>query len=248
MDRRHFYSAALLLLLPLALWADPPKLKIDAEIKPSGEYVRMTPDTDAVAVTYIGLSGLDPFPSEELKDARRFLLHVRGLPAGRYKFAAVGAAKTGEQTRADFAVVVGDVPPGPGPGPEPPGPNPPQPPGPAPIPGDGFKALILYESADLSSLPKEQQAVLYSKQVRDYLNAKCAAGPDGKTKEWRVWDYDSDPAAESAPWQAAMKRKPAKDKLPWLILSNPKKPGGGFEGPLPKTAAEMLDLLKKWGE
>lgn len=103
-------SLAILLFVATSLAADPPKLTVPAEVTPAGEYARFTPQTDCVSVTYIGLSGVDAFPSEELRDSRRFLLPTRGLAAGRYRFAAVGASKDGEQVRADFVVVVGSVP------------------------------------------------------------------------------------------------------------------------------------------
>lgn len=109
----------------------PPALDIPAEVRASGEYVRFSPKTDALGVTYIGLSGFDSFPSEELKDAKRFLFHTRGIPDGRYKFAAIASGATGEQTRLDFTVIVGNgiVPP-----PVPPAPPIPVPPAPNPIP------------------------------------------------------------------------------------------------------------------
>lgn len=122
--------------------------------------------------------------------------------------------------------------------PEPPVP----PPSPVPIPADGFRSLIVYESSELSKLPAGQIAALYSQQVRDYLTAHCVIGPDNKTKEWRTWDKDTDTTNESKLWQEAMKR-PRKE-LPWIILSDGKK---GFEGPLPKTEAELLTLIKTIG-
>jgi hypothetical protein len=102
-----------------------PRLKVDAEVKPAGQYATFVPDTDCKAVTYVGLSGVEPIPSAVLLDARLFLLDTRGLQPGRYQFAAVGAAGD-RQVRADFAVVVGVPPPPqpPGPGAQPPGPGP----------------------------------------------------------------------------------------------------------------------------
>lgn len=87
--------------------AAPPKLVIPAEVKPVGGYVRFTPDTDAVSVIYVSLDGLDPFPSEELKDPRRFLLPTAGVKDAKYRFVAIAASATGEQTRADFVVPIG---------------------------------------------------------------------------------------------------------------------------------------------
>src|SRR5262245_34419350 len=86
--------------------AEQPKLKIEVP-PPSGQYVSFTPDTDAKSVVYVGLDGVDPFPTSELKDPRRFLLSTRGLAEGKYRFAAIAASATGEQTRVDFVVVLG---------------------------------------------------------------------------------------------------------------------------------------------
>lgn len=124
-------------------------------------------------------------------------------------------------------------PPGPGPGPTP---------SPAPIPVDGFRVLIVYESSELSKMPAAQQSILYSKPVRDYLNAKCVMGPDGKTKEWRIYDKDVATDAESKTWQDAMKRP--RQSIPWLIVSDGKT---GYEGPLPGSVDEAMAILKKWG-
>lgn len=110
---RFRFSLVGVLLCSVA-FAAPPKLTIPAELKPtSGDYLTHKPDTDAVSVTYVGLSDLDPFPSAFLKDSRDFVLPTRGLKDGKYKFAAVAASATGEQTRADFVVVIGDGKPGP---------------------------------------------------------------------------------------------------------------------------------------
>jgi hypothetical protein len=117
---RIAWVTALMMAAPAV--AAPPTLKVPEEILAKEQYVRFTPETNAKSVVYVGLSGIDPFPSEELKDSRRFLLNTRGLPEGRYAFAAVAASETGEQVRANFVVVVGTppkpdpvVPPTPGP-------------------------------------------------------------------------------------------------------------------------------------
>ena len=143
--------------------------------------------------------------------------------------------------------------PGPGPGPKPPGPNPPGPtppgptppgpnPSPAPIPEDGFRVLIVYESAELPKYPAGQTNALYARIVRDYLRAKCVVGADGKTREYRIWDKDVDASAESALWQAALKRP--RTSTPWIVISTGKT---GYEGPLPDSAEKTLELLKKYG-
>lgn len=91
------------------------KLRIDAEVKATEQFVIIVPDTDAVSVVYVGLDGLDPFPTALLKDSRQFVLYTRGIAEGRYRFAAVGASATGAQARVNFTVVIGKPPPGPKP-------------------------------------------------------------------------------------------------------------------------------------
>lgn len=229
-----------LLLLADPAWADPPKLSIPAEVKAAGEYVTFTPNTDAVSVTYVAQSAVEPFPSAFLKDPRAFVLPTRGLAAGRYRFVAVAASNAGEQSAQAFAVLVGDAPPGPPDPPKPPDPPAP-PPGPAPIPAPGFRVLFVLETADLARLPAGQRTIFTAAAVRDYLNARCARDANG-WPGWRVWDQHVNASAEAAHWQAALAR-PRKG-LPWLVVSDGKT---GWEGPLPATVEETLALLKGFG-
>ncbi len=138
-------------------------------------------------------------------------------------------------------IQVGEVPPGPGPGPDP-GPGP----GPDPFGtrggAGGLKVLILLETADLSKLPKDQVLALTAADIRGYLNAKCVPDADGKTKAWRIWDKDVDPANESAMWQKVTKRP--HPTLPWIVVSNGKT---WYEGALPASKDAVLTLLQKYG-
>ncbi len=111
---------------------------------------------------------------------------------------------------------------------------------PAPIPSAGFRVLIVTETADLAKLPHEQVSVLTAKSIKDYLDLRCAE-VNGQ-KEWRMWDKDVSTANVSKVWQDAFARP--REALPWIVISNGVK---GFEGPLPKTVADTLDLLKKFG-
>lgn len=244
------YLSLALLLIPGAALAAPPKLVIPAEVRPAGQYVALVPETDAVSVLYVGLDSIDPFPSAFLKDPRSFLLDCYGKPAGRYRFAAVGASKTGEQVRTDFAVLIGPqpVPPVP-PGPNPPGPNPPGP-DPPPIPGEGFRVLILLESADRSKLTPAQLNAIDGGATIDYLNKHCVK--EGGTRnwpEWRVWDVNIDASKASSLWQSAltqgltgiMKHSGQLPVYPWVVVSNGK---AGYNGPMP---ADFLKLLKTYG-
>lgn len=142
-------------------------------------------------------------------------------------------------------IVIGDGKPVP-PNPPDPGPNPPDPPTPSvqPIAGDGFRALIIEDEKLRSKLPKEQLSILESKVVRDYLKEKCAKDDSDDGKAYRIWDKDVDVSGEHKSWQDAFKR-PVKS-YPWLILSDGTKKTG-YEGPLPKTIEETLNLMKKYG-
>jgi len=250
---RRLNAALLCVLLAAApAWADdakaaPPTLTIPPLVTPHGQYAQFLPEGNCVSVVYVGLDGVEPIPPVVLKDPRFFLLDTKGLAEGKYRFSGVGAGSDGAQVRTDFAVVVGSPPPGPtpgpGPGPTPPGPTPPGPtPGPAPIPGDGLRVLMVYESADLTSMPKDQLNAMRSAETVDYLNKTCPKGSDGKTPEWRCWDKDLSTANEDQVWQDAMKRPRA--STPWIVVSNGK---AGFEGKMPANQAEMTALLKKYG-
>lgn len=234
-------ALAALLIVAAATRAAPPALEIPPEVRAVGDYVIVQPKTDAKSVVYVARSGVEPFPSAMLADRRAFVLPVRGLPVGRYLFTAVGSLND-EQAVAAFAVVVGDAPP-PGPAPTPPGPAPPGP-TPPPQPVAGMRVLILYESADLSKYPAGQVASLYARVVRDYLDGKCPVGPDGKTKEWRIWDKDVDARGESQFWQDAIKVKPP--ALPAVVVFGPDGKSV-LSTPLPGTVDETLALLRKIG-
>jgi hypothetical protein len=136
------------------------------------------------------------------------------------------------------------------PGPNPPGPTPPGP-GPVPIPAQGLRVLFVFESKDLSNLPASQVAAVNAREVREYLNAKCARVDNWP--EWRSYDQHTPMQGESPIWQAAMKRvidgegpdrKGRATSLPWILISDGTR---GEEGPMPKTKDELMTLLKKYG-
>lgn len=225
------------------------RVVLPAEVRGGvNEFIVVTATTDCDKLEWFGCEpSLQVFPPQLLKDTKSAI--VCG-PRGRYRLFAYGAKGNTPTKRGECLVVIGDAPPGPNPpGPQPPGPTPPTPPTPpqppAPIPADGFRVLMIVETAEMGKLPAAQQAALYSATVRKYLNDHCVMGPDGKTPERRMWDYDTDVSGESKVWQDAMARKPEKSKLPWIIVSNGKT---GYEGPLPANADAFLELLKKYAE
>jgi hypothetical protein len=155
-------------------------------------------------------------------------------------------AETKAIERSMWPIVIGKPTP-PGPEPVPPDPIPPDP---QPIPPQpaGFRVLILEETAERSKLPKAQLSALLSTKAREYMNAKCPKGPDGKTPEWRMFDDDQvDTSFLSDNWKKAVElaRKDSTiGKLPWIVVSDG---GKGESRPFPQTEAELLDLLKRFG-
>lgn len=107
--RRRFSGAILAVCLAVPAWAAPPSVDIPAETVATTDFTVVVPKTDAKGVSYIGLSGVDPFPSALLKDSKTFVLPTRGLPAGRYVFAGV-ASLNDEHTVFRFAITVGKPP------------------------------------------------------------------------------------------------------------------------------------------
>lgn len=134
------------------------------------------------------------------------------------------------------------------PGPTPPQPPDPQPLGPTPDPAapfaglSGLRVLVVFDRGWLNSASVTQQGAIYSKDVRDYLDAKCPPGPDGKTREWRMYPGDVDVSNESKVWQDAMKYPRAGAN--WLYVGNGK---AGYSGPIPADKDAMLKLLQQYG-
>lgn len=135
-------------------------------------------------------------------------------------------------------------------GADPPGPVPPGPPPPGPDVVVGkLWVVIVKDGAKLSELPSSQMQALLSTRIRDYCDSHCLMGADGKTPEFKVYDFDTDvsrqsPAIQKAFATAVEDRKKAGASGPWLSVSNGKT---GFSGPLPLTEAGVLEKLQVYG-
>ena len=215
---RNVATILLFFAASLSALAAPPTLDVPPEVRPAGGYVRFTPKTDGVSVTYVGLSGVESFPSEELKDGKRFLLPTQNLKDGRYKFAAVAAGKGGEQTRADFVVIVG-APPEVAPDPKP------KPKDPATPPTTGLYFLIV--GGDGPALP----AVTRCLQLPEWATLVGAG---------HVFNYKT--ATEAAKLGI---RLPAGTPLPLVVVLQNRADGKSTQlgtAPLPATGADVLAL------
>lgn len=195
--RRQFpYAALAALIFGCVVLAAPPALVIPAEVKPLGDYAQWTPDaaTTAKAITFVPLSGVDPFPANLLRDPRAFVLPTRGLPAGRYKFRAVGSLND-EHAQAEFVVVIGDAPA------PPPGPTP------GPAAPDGRFLLVKASregAAKVTSANKAAEQAALAAANRSVSSALAAGGipfdPAKILAEWRKANNAAAPAAVWEPW------------------------------------------------
>ena len=140
--------------------------------------------TATIEVTTSGKSVVVANPFDDVTDVFRlysddpakYVFRFEGDAAGSYKLLFI--TSVGDKPVLAPCVVTIPGPPTP--------PAPPTPPPPAPIAGDGLRMLIVYDSAHVNKLTTGQQAVIYGKSTRDYLNAKTPLGADGKTHEWHI--------------------------------------------------------------
>ena len=202
--------------------------KVEVQV---GRLGRIKIETNGKTIRWIVPPELDSFREFD-PDPSVIRLIVVGYADGQYRLVAYTAIGDVPSDPAICVVVVGK---GPGPVPPvPPGPDPPIP----PIPIAGLRVLVVYESAT----PGDTAKIVGSATVRDYLNAKCAKGPDGKSPEYRILDKDVSLANASQWVKDAMARQ--RQSMPWIVVSNGT---AGFEGPLPTSIDATMTLLKKFG-
>lgn len=244
MRTRIITLCACILLSGSGSYAAPPTLKIDSEIEAKGDYVTFRPETSATTVAYIGQSGVDPFPGNALKDATEFILPVRGLKEGVYKFTAIAISQN-EYTRKDFVIRVSrtddkpDVIPTPKPKPiDPPTPDPKPDPklDDAPVETNGLHVTFVYESG--KGLTSNQFNVLYGNVVAAYLNTNCDRVRSNP--QWRIIDQNTVPLSD--PWKSLMTRK--RTTIPWVVVVSGKKVV--YEGELVDTPAEFVKRLDQY--
>lgn len=236
--RKYHLTLVYVLLSGIQANAQSPKLEIESLIEAKGDYVTFTPITDATVVTYIGKSGIDPFPSELLKDSKSFILPVRGLKEAIYEFTAI-AIKDNAFTRKDFAVKVGQAPQPPPP--QPPGPGPtPKPPDPkldnAPVTTDGLHVAIVYKSGQ--QVTQGQFNIMYGPSTRNYLNENCDRL--NSQPQWRILSDEGQALTE--PWKDILKRK--KTGIPGLVIISNKK--YVYEGDLPSSMEDFNKIIDKY--
>ncbi len=182
---------------------------------------------------------------EDGKDGETANRIIVEVPPGDYKTSRRWKPKNGVQkvSRGTFSIAAPD------PKPDDPKPVDPvkPPPGPNPgiIPTADFRVLVVWESS--GPITPEQANVLNSIAVANYLDSKCAGGKAG----WRRYEMSvTQGQTELQFWRDAW--GPTKD----VLLKDPAQTVPGyviFNGksatafPLPKSEAEAMEFLKKFG-
>jgi hypothetical protein len=91
----------------------------------------------------------------------------------------------------------------------------------------------------MTKYPIETQVILAGADVREFLAVNCVS--EGGVAGFRIYDPDVALTSESPTWQKAMARP--RSQIPWVVISNGTT---GYEGPLPKTPTEFLDLCRRY--
>jgi hypothetical protein len=170
-------------------------------------------------------------------EAKQVFLVKRVLP-GAFELLKLPAGLVERRQLSD--VVPQPMPPTPEPSPTPtPTPTPPEPVKPF-IDIDGVSVLMLFESADLGKMTKEQAAIPWSPRLYKYLDSVCAKHPMHNQKAYMVCDKDLDLNLDSPQFAAAQKRP--RTSIPWAIISSR---NGNYEGPWPADDLAMIELVKK---
>lgn len=230
----HLMAAvAVVLVGTLTAFADPPAVKIPADIQPVDGYVTFVPDTAAKSVVYVALDDAFPFPADALKDGRRFLVAVGGLkPGATYRFVAV-ATLNDEQSKTPFAFTVPGkkVDPDPKPNDQKPDPKP-------PAKVKNVRVAVVTESGDKD--PRKAE-FLQDAALQAYWKER---GWDGI---WWIDPQAEDPTTPGKPpakWEKYI-RQAAELKLPKALFIVNRDDGEIlYEGKPAETPAELLKLLK----
>lgn len=102
----------------------------------------------------------------------------------------------------------------------------------APFPADGLHVLGVYQDSSEKRLTKDQRAILYGAEIREFLEAVACDDC------FRMLDADSDMTHAEQVWKDAMSVPRASE--PWVVISNGRT---GFSGPLDMTAEEFKSLV-----
>lgn len=137
---------------------------------------------------------------------------------------------------------------GPQPPPVPPGPTPipPDPNKPSPFAAPGLRVMFLYRDMDTGRYSPEQRQMILSQDFRDYLNRVVADDPNcADGKGYMMLKVGANMVGAPDLWKnAAAIPATVPTDAPWLRVGNGTT---GYDGPAPKTIAELKTILKSLG-
>ena len=171
-------------------------------------------------------------------------VHVTQAPAGPATVNIQTLAIDWEQKKTNVAgysllVNVGKVSPPPGPGPQPPGPGPNPPPTPTPVAGSRT-VVVVRETEDATPATLQLIVRLRTGAISTYL----------KEHQHSLYILDDDSIDETgtkSPFLKPYLEKVGTLPLPAVVIADTKTGAMLFSGPMPATAEEVLELVKKNG-
>lgn len=179
-----------------------------------------------------------------VEEANKLVVDVPMSPEVEYSFKWTSKEPKQKQNVVRTKVKAGK---GPKPPPDPVDPvNPVDPAHPSPFDAPGIRSIFLYRDMDMLNYTPDQRAAILGFGMRDYLKKICAtdaacAGGKGFTMIQVGVDMSLAPPL----WRNAAAR-PANvgNDSPWMCVGNGK---SGYEGPMPKTTAEIKKIFKDLG-
>jgi len=250
---------ALLLLAFTPVHADVPAKSSPVKAPPKAGTATVVkedipPTEGAVRVTVVTSPKLtddatyfwDVYPEDEVtivsEDANKIVFEVPMTPEVEYSVRWVAKEAKQKQQTVRTKVKAGH-------GPQPP-PTPVDPPvdptKPSPFEAPGIRSIFYFRDMDMMNYTPDQRAAILGVPWREYLKRICAddtalASGKGFTMIQPGGDFSLAPAL----WKKAAERPTSLSAdAPWMIVGNGK---SGFEGPMPKTTAEIKKIFKDLG-
>lgn len=236
----------LTLLLAATICVAAPKKAIPLDV--SGEGVAVITVVKSLPVKVTAPEGATIYlwniPDAVTASFDENVLTVTAAPKGTYKVSVSAVyidfdKKAVRKEKGEVTLNVGELP-------TPKPPEPPVPPTP-PLPVGAMRVLIMYKAADIPAMKmdparKEQADMLYKPSFKGALTDRTDKNGPNKMG-WAIWP-DPVEGLEDADkfWQDAVKRP--RPKLPYIHIFKADK--SVFDGELPKTEKETLDLINKY--
>lgn len=218
-------------------------IESDSEIKVTGSpdgIISVTPKKGPRSFFARFVDGVDREKYEDRTYSKPFVYVVQAAKTGQCELLVFSSVQD-DLVRQMLTVTVGPRPP-PVP-PDPPKPDPviPTPPNPVdPVAPQKLQIVILEDPELRGTLPAEQIAAMDGAVVRQYVKTHCVM--TGTTPDFRKLSIRQDVSNQPQWIKTAFAEE--RTALPLIVIMTPTQT---ISGPLPKTIAETMTLLKKYG-